>query len=174
MFDCAIKTPSELKPQVVTFDPGLKAEARKSSIVKRNRSLSLLGARTPSSATVKCQTAWISIEVYVLLNPSDDASPLAFIKPCEDFANSSIPFMLHSECSPQLPIYGRIRQLTARLQRRHHSKRIKRLVRDYYCGAHKNDPRRIGQMAHTRNSAPAGCVATPENISTRERSAKDD
>lgn len=34
--------------------------------------------------------------------------------------------------------------------RRHHLLRVKRRVRSYYGGVHRDDPRRIGQMAHSR------------------------
>ena len=33
---------------------------------------------------------------------------------------------------------------------RHHERRIKRRVQDYYGGAHRDEPRRIGQMARSR------------------------
>ncbi len=34
--------------------------------------------------------------------------------------------------------------------RRHHELRIKQRVKEYYSGAHRGDPRRIGIIAHSR------------------------
>ncbi len=42
-----------------------------------------------------------------------------------------------------------------RAYRRHQLERVKRLVRLYYGGVHRSDPRRLGGLAHTRT--PCSC-----------------
>lgn len=47
------------------------------------------------------------------------------------------------------------RQHRNRAFRRHHAARIKQRVEKYYGGAHADDPRRLGRLAHTRT--PCSC-----------------
>jgi hypothetical protein len=47
--------------------------------------------------------------------------------------------------------------MKSRAIRRHHEERIKHRVKEYYGGVHKEQPRKIGQIAHARKlcSCPA-------------------
>jgi hypothetical protein len=51
--------------------------------------------------------------------------------------------------------------LTSRALRRHHEKRIKRRVEKYYGGVHRNDPRRIGQIARARKLCSCWMCGNP-------------
>ena len=42
-----------------------------------------------------------------------------------------------------------------RAYRRHQLARVKRRVREYYGGVHRDEPRRLGWLAHTRT--PCSC-----------------
>ena len=51
--------------------------------------------------------------------------------------------------------------MKSRAIRRHHEERIKRRVKAYYSGVHKDDPRRIGQMAQTRKLCSCWMCGNP-------------
>ena len=40
--------------------------------------------------------------------------------------------------------------MKSRALRRHHEERVKRRVKEYYCGAFRDDARRVGFIAHSR------------------------
>lgn len=49
----------------------------------------------------------------------------------------------------------------SRALRRHHEKRIKLQVQTYYGGGHRNDPRRIGQLANSRKLCSCSMCGNP-------------
>jgi hypothetical protein len=51
--------------------------------------------------------------------------------------------------------------MQSRALRRHHEERIKRRVRNYYGGVHRDDPRRVGQMAHARKLCSCWMCGNP-------------
>jgi hypothetical protein len=53
------------------------------------------------------------------------------------------------------------RDMRSRALRRHHEERIKRRVKEYYSGVHKDDARRVGQMAHARKLCSCWMCGNP-------------
>ena len=110
--------------------------------------------------------------LFVLLPTAYCPPPTAFmhcISSCigwnsEDFPSHSryqpVPWRMLSQ-SPLPNIQLERKVLTSRALRRHHEKRIKRRVEQYYSGVHRNDPRRIGQMARARKLCSCWMCGNP-------------
>ncbi|HEV2763516.1 MAG TPA: hypothetical protein VGV38_11110 [Pyrinomonadaceae bacterium] len=67
--------------------------------------------------------------------------------------------------------------MKSRSLRRHHEERIKRRVKKYYGGVHADDPRRNGQVAHTRKLCSCWMCGNPRKYfdepTLRERRAQE-
>ena len=65
--------------------------------------------------------------------------------------------------------------MRSRALRRHHEQRIKDRIRVYYCGAFRDNPRRLGYVAHSRTLCSCWMCGNPRKwhgeVSVQERRA---